>query len=50
MRISEAFRSTRGSQDFATLHSVPATARKRGRNRVETLLQGPPVLLDGLRC
>ena len=50
MKISGSFRSERGAQDFATLRSVLSTARKQGRNRIETLIRGPAVLLDGLRC
>ena len=50
MKISGSFRSERGAHDFATLRSVLSTARKQGRNRIETLMRGPPVLLDGLRC
>ena len=50
MKISGAFRSERGAQDFATLRSVLSTAQKQGRNRIEALLQGPAVLLNGLRC
>ena len=50
MKISGSFRSERGAQDFATLRSVLSTARKQGRNRIETLVRGPAVLLDGLRC
>ena len=50
MKISGAFRWERGAQDFARLRSVLSTAQKQGRNRVEALLQGPAVLLNGLRC
>ena len=50
MKISGAFRSERGAKDFATLHSVLSMAQKQGRNRIEALLQGPAVLLNGLRC
>ena len=50
MKISGSFRSERGVQDFATLRSVLSRAKKQGRNRIETLMQGPAVLLDGLRC
>ena len=50
MKISGAFRSEQGAQDFATLRSVLSTAQKQGRNRIEALLQGPAVLLNGLRC
>ena len=50
MKISGAFRSERGANDFATLRNVLSTAKKQGRNRIETLMQGPAVLLDGLRC
>ena len=49
MKISGGFRSEQGAQDFATLRSVLSTARKQGRNRVEALLQGPEVLLAGLK-
>ena len=37
MKISGAFRSERGAQDFATQRSVPSTAQKQGRNRIEVL-------------
>ena len=50
MKISRSFRSERGAHDFATLRSVLSTARKQGRNRIETLMRGPPVLLGGLHC
>jgi len=50
MKISGAFRSERGAQDFARLRSVLSTAQKQSRDRVEALLQGPAVLLNGLRC
>ena len=49
MKISGGFRSEQGAQDFATLRSLLSTARKQGRNRVEALLQGPEVLLAGLK-
>lgn len=39
-----------GAKDFATLCNVPSTVRKRRLNRIEALLQGPAVLLTGLRC
>ena len=50
MKISGAFRSAQGAADFATLRSVLSTAQKQGRNRIEALMQGPAVLLEGLRC
>ena len=50
MKISGAFRSAQGARDFATLRSVLSTARKQGRNRIEALMQGRAVLLEGLRC
>ena len=50
MKILGPFRPERGARDFATLRSVLATAKKQGRNRIETLMHGPAVLLDGLRC
>ena len=49
MKISGGFRSEQGAQDFATLRSVLSTARKQGRNRIEALLQGPDILLAGLK-
>ena len=50
MKISGSFRSERGAHDFATLRSVLSTAKKQGRNRIETLMRGPAVLLDDVRC
>ena len=51
MKISGAFRSELGAQDFATLRSVLSTAQKQGHNRIEALLPDPAaVLLNGLRC
>ena len=44
MKISGALRAERGAQDFAPLRSVLSTARKQGRNRIETLVRGPAVL------
>ena len=49
-KISGAFRSERGAKDFAMSRGMLATARKQGRNRIETLMRGPAVLLDGPRC
>ena len=49
-KISGAFRSECGAQDFAALRSMLATARRQGRNRIETLMRGPAVPPDGLRC
>lgn len=50
MKISGGFHSERGANDFATLCNVLSTTRKWGLNRIEALLQGPAVLLTGLRC
>ena len=49
MKTSGTFRSPQAAKDFAMLCSVLSTARKQGRNRIETLVQGPTVLLDSLR-
>ena len=49
MKISGVFRSERGPNDFATLYSVLPAARNQGRNCIETLMRGPPVLLNGMR-
>lgn len=43
-------RSEWGTRDFTTLRSVRSTAEKQGLNRIETLMRGSAVLLDGLRC
>ena len=48
MKTSGTFRSPQEAKDFATLCSALSTARKQGRNRIETLMQGPTVLLDSL--
>ena len=50
MKILGGFCSAQRTQDFATLRGVLATARKQGRNRIGTLLQGSPVPLDGRCC
>ena len=50
MKISGSFRTERRAQDFATFRSVLSTVRTQGLNRIETLMQGPAVLLDSLRC
>ena len=50
IKISGSSPSERGAKDFATLCSVLPTGRKQGRNRIETLMRGPAVLLNGRRC
>ena len=50
MKISGGFRSERGARDSAPLRNVQSTEWKQGRNRIEAHLQGPAVLLNGLRC
>ena len=49
MKISGCFRTARGARDFALLRSVLSTARKRGWNRIETLMKTPDELLAALR-
>ena len=39
MKISGSFRTLQGAQSFATLRSIIATARKRGRNILKTLAE-----------
>jgi hypothetical protein len=41
MKISGAFRTLQGAQIFATLRSVVSTARKQGRNVLQTLAEPP---------
>ncbi len=41
MKISGSFRSFKGAQTFATLRSVLSTARKQGRNMLDTLTATP---------
>ncbi len=41
MKISGAFRIFEAAQDFATLRSVVATARKQGWNILQTLAANP---------
>ena len=50
MKISGSCRSRRGSRVFALLGDVLSTARKQGRNRLETLMQGPVLPLDSWCC
>lgn len=48
MKISGAFRSFSGAETFATLRSVLSTARKQGRNMLETLTATPKDLQTAL--
>ena len=48
MKISGAFRTFDAAQDFATLRSVIATARKQGWNILQTLTRDPPALINAL--
>jgi hypothetical protein len=41
MKISGAFRTLQGAQDFACLRSVVSTARKQGCNILQTLAASP---------
>jgi hypothetical protein len=41
MKISGAFRTLQGAQIFATLRFVVSTARKQGRNALQTLAEPP---------
>ena len=38
------------AKDFSTLRCTPSISRNLGRNRIETLMHGLTVLLDGLGC
>ena len=54
MKVSSAFRTILGAEDFATLHSVLSPKRKRSRYRIETPIQGSacrrePTLLASAR-
>ena len=49
LKISGCFRSVGGAEDFVTLHTVLATARKQGWNLLETLQQPPDALIRKLR-
>jgi transposase len=48
MKISGAFRTFDAAQDFATLRSVIATARKQGWNILQTLTRDAPSLINAL--
>ena len=46
MKISGGFRTRAGAETFATLRSVPSTARKQGRNILQTLTTPAAVLIQ----
>jgi len=48
-KISGGFRSTEGADDFATVRSFLATARKQGWNIIEALTSSPEALAQALR-
>jgi transposase len=48
MKISGAFRTFDAAQDFATLRSVIATARKQGHNILQTLTRDASSLINAL--
>jgi len=48
-KISGGFRSVEGADDFATIRSFLATARKQGWNIIEALNHSPETLVQALR-
>lgn len=46
MKISGAFRTLAGAQIFASLRSVISTARKHGRNILQTLIESPDQIIQ----
>ena len=48
-KISGGFRSVEGADDFATIRSFLATARKQGWNIIEALNRSPETLVQALR-
>ncbi len=48
MKISGSFRTAQGAEVFATLRSVISTARKKGWNILQTLMDDPKNLVAAL--
>ena len=48
MKISGGFRTMAGARTFACLRSVISTARKQGRNILQTLAATPATLIQAL--
>ncbi len=48
-KISGGFRSQRGAEDFAIVRSFISTAKKRGWNVIQALMEDPEILIARLR-